>query len=154
MTSHVVSGLQRKREQLASQVLGLERDLSEARIALAHVDATLLIFASDDDVDHAISPDDGPADPPLLLTTTRPRRGRPPGPATQAVFAVIREAERPLMAREIAERAARRIRFTTASITAWKKHQATVNATLYRQRELGVLKTDIDERGYTVWATA
>ena len=66
----------------------------------------------------------------------------------------MREAERPLMAREIAERAAQRIRFTTASIATWKKHQATVNATLYRQRELGVLKTDIDDRGYTVWATA
>lgn len=149
MSSHVVSGLERKRSELANRVIGLERDLAEARIALAHVDATLLIFATDDSV--AIDETDGP---PLLLTTTRPRRGRPRSPATQAVIDVMREADTPLTARTIAERAARRIRFVTSSMVDWKRHQASVNATLYRQRELGVLKTDMDDRGFTVWMTA
>jgi hypothetical protein len=90
--AHVVSALRDKRAEISGKIVDLEKELSRYRTALAHVDATLRLFAPD-----------------LLPQSIKPRRrtGRNAwfgwGERARLTFQVLRTADRLLTTREITQ---------------------------------------------------
>jgi hypothetical protein len=85
--------LRDKRSELAGMVNRLEQELVERRASLTHLDATMRLF-----------------DPGLRPEEIRPRRLRDrnawfrPGECLRLIYDVLRDAPKPLTARELAER--------------------------------------------------
>jgi hypothetical protein len=91
--SNAIHALMHKRAELAGELKTAESVVAARTADLAHVDATLRMF-----------------DPSAKPASIRPRVKRPhptrfrPGEFTRAVMAVVRQAEKPLTAREIGDR--------------------------------------------------
>ena len=91
--SHVVSVLKSKRAELAGELLQLERQTVERRTALAHLDATILMF-----------------DPEAKPSQIKPRRQVArnnwfgPNECIRAIYDVLRQAPEPMTTRDVAER--------------------------------------------------
>ena len=91
--AHVIVALCDKRSALAGVVNRLEQELVEHRTNLAHLDATMRLF-----------------DPDIRPEKIRPRRLRErnawfrPGECLRLIYDVLRDAPKPLTARELAER--------------------------------------------------
>jgi hypothetical protein len=92
---HVVGALRDKRAEISGMIADLEKELSRRRADLAHLDATLRLFAPD-----------------LAPQSIKPRRrtGRNAwfrkGERSRLVFTLLRTADRPLATREITNRLA------------------------------------------------
>lgn len=92
MTTHIVSALMQKRAELAGEIERLAGQVAEIRVDLAHVDATLWLF----------DPSVRPAD--IQARTKRDRPYLHHGHFMRAIRDVLRKAETPLTARQIAAR--------------------------------------------------
>src|SRR5208337_866397 len=92
---HVVSALRDKRAEISGMIAGLEKELNMRRTDLAHLDATLRLFA-----------------PGLAPQSIKPRRQTRrnawfrKGERSRLVLALLRTADRPLTTREITDRLA------------------------------------------------
>lgn len=92
LKSHVVSGLVSKRAELAGRVQHHQNEIRRLGVDLAHLDATLRLFA-----------------PALDLRGIKPRGQRRPNPhfrhgeSRRLILDVLREAAKPLTSRAIAE---------------------------------------------------
>ena len=90
---HVIFALRDKRSALAGMMNRLEQELVQHRANLAHLEATMRLF-----------------DPDIRPDKIRPRQQRPrnawfrPGECLRLIHDVLREAPRPVTARELAER--------------------------------------------------
>ncbi len=91
MSEHVISGLVRKRAELAGEIESTHKRLSQMIADLGNLDATILMF-----------------DPDLELDGIRPKAFRPPedwskrGEMARAILGTLRVAAEPMTARDIA----------------------------------------------------
>jgi hypothetical protein len=85
--AHVVGVLRKKRAEIFGRIIGLEKELRQQRADMKHVDATLRLFAPSQSLSK-------PSARPFW-----PRRGE----GSRLVLGVLRDAEKPLTAGEIAE---------------------------------------------------
>jgi hypothetical protein len=89
---HTVAGLIRKRAELAGEIDHLHSQVQEKLIQLDHLDAALRIFQPDIKLEE------------LKPKPIPPRESAMPGEMTRAVLTVLRRANQPLTALEIADR--------------------------------------------------
>jgi hypothetical protein len=118
----LVAGLTRKRAEIAGAILTAEKHLIALREDLAHLDATLLLF----------NPDAKP-------TAIRPRVKRPParfkaGGLAKVVLTILRDAGRPMNARELLERVAADHQIDISSPREAKKLDYSIRNALARKR--------------------
>lgn len=91
MSEHVISGLVRKRAELAGEIESTHKRLSQMIADLGNLDATILMF-----------------DPQFEIDGIRPKAFRPPddwskrGEMSRAVLGILRVALEPMTARDIA----------------------------------------------------
>lgn len=91
MSEHVISGLVRKRAELAGEIESTHKRLSQMIADLGNLDATILMF-----------------DPSFEIDGIRPKAFRPPedwskrGEMARAVLNILRVASEPMTARDIA----------------------------------------------------
>lgn len=91
MSEHVISGLVRKRAELAGEIEATHKRLSQMIADLGNLDATILMF-----------------DPQFEIDGIRPKAFRPPedwskrGEMARAVLNILRVASEPMTARDIA----------------------------------------------------
>lgn len=85
--AHVVGLLRKKRAEIFGRIIGLEKELRQRRADMKHVDATLRLFAPSQSLS---KPSARPS---------WPRRGE----GSRLVLGVLRDADKPLTAGEIAE---------------------------------------------------
>lgn len=86
---HVLSGLLRKRAEMAGEIDGLAAVLQEKMVALDHLDATIRVFKPDIDLE-TVKP-----------KTVPPRHQALPGEMIRGVLTVLRESKKPLTSMEI-----------------------------------------------------
>ena len=92
MTEHVLSGLTKRRAELAGEAVQLRARLAAIAADMGHLDAVIRLF-----------------DPEYDLVAIRPKRPRGPdvagrGERSRALLAVLREAGEPLATAEIVRR--------------------------------------------------
>ena len=118
----VIGGLRDKRSELIDLVGRLEQQLTDHRISLTHLDATLRLF-----------------DPDLLLPDTDlQQRDRVswfrPGECLRAIYDVLREAPQPLTTRDVAGRVIAAKSVTIADERTRALIQKTILASLSRAK--------------------
>ena len=147
--SHVTSALKVKRAQIAGQIIAAERQITELRTSLVHLDGALKVFAGDDVNPEAIPPR-LPRPPKLLTSGER----MPKGGLTRLVLTIMRESGGGITAQEVARRYADAIGEPIGDNPQNKSSlRNRVDATLYGLKRRGVLTTLKD--GYAnLWYVA
>jgi len=136
MTDYMITGLVKKRANLAGEIDRTQETLAQLVQDLAHVDATLRIVAPD-----------------MAVEAIKPKAFRPPadwskrGQMTRMVLDILRTARGPMTTREIAERmiVERGITATTQALNSMTKRVACA---LRHQRDLGNATSSEGEAGF------
>lgn len=121
---HVVGALRKKRAEIFGRIIGLEKELRQRRADLKHVDATLRLFAPS----QALSKR---SDRPSWL-----RRGE----CARLVLGVLRDADKPMTAGEIAEQLLAGKPAGTAAASAREALHKTVLTALNSGRSKGLIE--------------
>jgi hypothetical protein len=121
---HVINALRDKRSELAGMVHQLERQLSQHRGSLTHLDATMRLF-----------------DPGIRPQEIRARQQRTrsawfhPGECLRLIYDELRDAARPLTTRELAEQIMRVKAMAAADARQRELVQKTILGSLNRAKE-------------------
>ena len=119
---HVISALKAKRAELSGELISVEKRILQLREDISSLDRTIRVF-----------------DPTAELHTIRPilRRKKPTliprGQCSRAILDMLRHADDPLTAREIASQLAARYQMDASNTDAMKPLIAKVRNTLSRQ---------------------
>jgi hypothetical protein len=122
---HVISALREKRAELSGELIAAERRILQLRDDISSLDRTIRVF-----------------DPTAEPHTIRPilRRKKPTlisrGQCSRAVLDMLRHADNPMTAREIAAQLAERYQIDASNMGATKALVAKVRNTLARQNGL------------------
>ena len=130
--THVVSALKLKRAQVAGQIIAAERQITDLRAALVHLDGALKLFAGED-----VNPEAIPARMPRPQIAFKPHRAR--GDLTRTILDVLRNAPYALSANEVVVRVASTL---SVAYSADDRHDPLaegVRTALYRQRDRGTI---------------
>ncbi|KAF0221615.1 MAG: hypothetical protein FD176_3160 [Rhodospirillaceae bacterium] len=126
--THVLSALRHKRGEIAGRIVAAERQITELRASLVHLDATLKLFAGD-----GINPEAIPARLPRTKMALPVPSGR--GDITKAVLNVLRQTEIGLSTAEVAEQVATGIGVTFDTPVRQQMFTEQIRNALYRQRD-------------------
>jgi len=135
---HVISALKAKRAELSGELISVEKRILQLREDISSLDRTIRVF-----------------DPTAELHTIRPilRRKKPTliprGQCSRAILDMLRHADDPLTAREIASQLAARYQMDASNTDAMKPLIAKVRNTLSRQNGL-VSETRGDAKAWKV----
>lgn len=122
---HVISALREKRAELSGELIAAERRILQLHDDISSLDRTIRVF-----------------DPTAELHTIRPilRRKKPTliprGQCSRAILDMLRQADNPMTAREIAAQLAARYQMDASNIDAMKALVAKVRNTLAGQKGL------------------
>ena len=136
MVDYMVTGLARKRAELAGEIERTHDRLRDLAADLEHVDATLRMIA-----------------PEMVVEAIKSKVFRPPadwskrGEMTRMVMSVLRTARAPMTTREIAERMVVE-RGLVADTNTLNSMTRRVACALRRQRELGLARSHDGETGF------
>lgn len=136
MTDYMVTGLVKKRADLAGEMERAHAHLASLAKDLEHIDATLRIIAPD-----------------MAVEAIKSKVFRPPadwskrGEMTRMVLSILRIARQPMTTREIAERMVveRGLAADTATLNSMARRVACA---LRTQREKGVARSQEGEAGF------
>jgi hypothetical protein len=122
---HVISALKDKRAELSGELIAAEKRIVELRADISSLDRTIRVF-------------DPTAEPHTIRPILRRKKPTliPRGQCSRAVLDMLRHAEIPMTAREIAAQLAARYQMETSNIDAMKALVAKVRNTLARQKAL------------------
>lgn len=137
---HVISGLMRKRAELAGELIAIEARAEKLRADLAALDGAIRVF-----------------DPSAVPTSIKPKRFQTPttplphGHPSRMMMDILRTAPEPMTARQIADELARRCGLTDLSPAKHKTLMTKVRNMLARQNGRTVIG---EQRGDTTyWRT-
>lgn len=136
MTDYMVTGLAKKRAELAGEIERTHERLRSLAADLEHVDATLRIIAPD-----------------MVVEAIKPKVFRPPadwskrGEMTRLVLSILRTARNPMTTREIGERmlVERGFQSTTEALNSMTRRVACA---LREQRRKGVARSTEGVAGF------
>lgn len=140
---HVLSGLVRKRAELAGEIEALHKRMSQMIADLSNLDATILLF-----------------DPDYEIEGIKPKQFRPPddwskrGEMARAVLAVLRRADKPMMCREIAQQIMIERGLDGKDERLLNLMRQRVATALRHQRNIGTAASSPGPGHYNVWALA
>lgn len=143
MNEHVISGLARKRAELAGEIEATHKRLSQMIADLGNIDATLLLF-----------------DPAFEIEGIKPKAFRPPsdwssrGEMAKAVLGVLRRASEPLTCRDIAFQIMVERGVDTDDERLLNLMRARVATALRHQRNKGLAVSRPGPGHYNVWGLA
>jgi hypothetical protein len=122
---HVISALKQKRAELSGELLAAEKRIVEFRADIGSLDRTIRIF-------------DPTAEPHTIRPILRRKKPTliPRGQCSRAVLDMLRHADSPMTAREIAAQLAARYQIDSSNMDAIKALVAKVRNTLARQKGL------------------
>jgi hypothetical protein len=122
---HVISALRAKRAELSGELIAAEKRIVQLREDISSLDRTIRVFDPTAQP-HAIRP---------ILRRKKPML-IPRGQCSRAVLDMLRHAEGPMTAREIAAQLAARYQIDTSNMGALKALIGKVRNTLARQAAL------------------
>lgn len=142
MTDYVLSGLTKRRAELAGEADALRARLATIAVDLGHLDAVIRLF----DPDHDIA-------------SIRPKRPRGPdaagrGERGKLVLDVLREAAGPIPAVEIARRMLAKQGQDADDVRLVRQVTKRVEAALARQEKRGVVQAVREAGKAVVWQVA
>jgi hypothetical protein len=122
---HVISALREKRAELSGELIAAEKRILQLREDIASIDRTIRVF-------------DPTAEPHTIRPVLRRKRPTliPRGQCSRAVLDLLRHADVPMTAREIAAQLAARYQIDAGDRGAMKTLVAKVRNTLARQKGL------------------
>src|SRR3984893_8209414 len=123
---HVISALKAKRAELSGELIAAEKRILQLRDDIASLDRTIRVFDPTAEP-HAIRP---------ILRRKKPTL-IPRGQCSRAVLEMLRHADEPMTAREIAAQLAARYQMDASNMDAMKALIAKVRNILARQKGLG-----------------
>jgi len=139
---HVLSGLLRKRAEMAGEIDHLASVVQQKMIELDHLDAAIRIFSPDIDLE-AIKP-----------KTVPPRHQALPGEMIRGVLTVLRESKGPLTSMEITLRLMKRRVMNTADKGLVRTVSKRVIACVRHSRAKGLLRSTKQMGQQLVWEIA
>ena len=139
---HVVTGLTKKRAQLAGQIEHAQAALRQLVIDLDNLDATIRLFVPDIDLEE-IRPKPFP-----------PRHHAFRGEVSRIVLTALRESPKPLTAQDIAQRVMAQRGLDTADKRLVRLMGKRVGACLRHHRNKGVVRSERGGGLFIVWAVA
>jgi hypothetical protein len=122
---HVISALRAKRAELSGELIAAEKRILQLREDIGSLDRTIRVFDPTAEP-HAIRP---------ILRRKKPTL-IPRGQCSRAVLDMLRHADSPMTAREIAAQLAARYQMDTTNMDAMKALIGKVRNTLARQTAL------------------
>jgi hypothetical protein len=122
---HVISALREKRAELSGEMIAAEKRILQLRDDIASLDRTIRVFDPTSEP-HTIRP---------ILRRKKPTL-IPRGQCSRAILDMLRLAEVPMTAREIAAQLAARYQMDASNIDAMNALVAKVRNTLARQKGL------------------
>jgi hypothetical protein len=122
---HVISALRNKRAELSGELIAAEKRILQLRDDVANLDRTIRVF-------------DPTAEPHTIQPILRRRKSTliPRGQCSRAVLDMLRHADDPMTAREIATQLAARYRLNTYDTDAMNALIGKLRNTLARQTAL------------------
>ena len=123
---HVISALKAKRAELSGELIAAEKRILQLRDDIASLDRTIRLFDPTAEP-HAIRP---------ILRRKKPTL-IPRGQCSRAVLEMLRHADEPMTAREIAAQLAARYQIDASNADAMKALVGKVRNILARQKGLG-----------------
>jgi hypothetical protein len=122
---HVISALREKRAELSGELIAAEKRIVELRADIDSLDRTIRVF-------------DPTAEPHTIRPILRRKKPTliPRGQCSRAILDMLRLAEVPITAREIAAQLAARYQMDASNIDAMNALVAKVRNTLARQKGL------------------
>ncbi|QEX25055.1 hypothetical protein FRZ61_50000 [Hypericibacter adhaerens] len=139
---HVLSGLIRKRAELAGEIDHLATVVQQKMIELDHLDATIRIFKPDIDLE-TVKP-----------RTVPPRHQALPGEMIRGVLTVLRESKAPLSSMEITLRLMERRVMNTADKMLVRTVSKRVVACVRHSRAKGLLRSTKTPGQQLLWEIA
>ncbi len=143
MNAFVLSGLVKRRAQLAGDIEKAHECLRKMVLDLENLDATILQF-----------------DPDFRVESVRPKAFRPPkdwanrGEMTRVVLSILRQASEPLTARDIAYQLLTERALNREDQKLLRVMRSRVACALRIQREKGVVRSDQGPGQYMLWEIA
>ena len=140
MTDYMVTGLVKKRAELAGELSATHDRLRELVDQLEHLDATLRIVAPDVEVE-----------------AIRPKAFRPPddwskrGQMSRLVLSILRQSKEPLTSREIAAQMLLERAMSPDDARMLRTMTKRVGAALREQREKGRVQSEDGPGTYQLW---
>jgi hypothetical protein len=122
---HVISALRAKRAELSGELIAAEKHILQLREDIGSLDRTIRVF-------------DPTAEPHTIRPILRRKKPTliPRGQCSRAVLDLLRHADSPMTAREIATQLAARYQMDASNTVAMKALIAKVRNTLARQKGL------------------
>ena len=122
---HVISALRARRAELSGELIAAEKRILQLREDIAGLDRTIRVF-------------DPTAEPHTIRPILRRKKPTliPRGQCSRAVLDMLRHADSPMTAREIAAQLAARYQMDASNMDAMKALVAKVRNTLARQKGL------------------
>lgn len=140
MTDYMVTGLAKKRGELAGEIDATHERLRELVNQLEHIDATLRIVAPD-----------------MVVEAIRPKAFRPPedwskrGQMSRLVLSILRTADEPLTTREIAAQMLLERAMDTTDQRMLRTMTKRVACALRDQRDKGRARSEDGPGTYQLW---
>src|SRR3984893_13775237 len=124
---HVISALKAKRAELSGELIAAEKRILQLREDITSLDRTIRVF-------------DPTAEPHTIRPILRRKKPMliPRGQCSRAILDMLRHADEPMTAREIAAALAARYQMDASNMDAMNALVAKVRNTLPRQQRLGV----------------
>lgn len=141
MTDYMVTGLVKKRAELAGELETTHERLRELVNQLEHLDATLRIVAPD-----------------MVVEAIRPKAFRPPddwskrGQMSRLVLSIIRQSKEPLTTREIAAQMLLERAMDAEDTKMLRTMTKRVAAALREQRDKGRVQSEEGPGTYQLWS--
>ena len=122
---HVISALRSKRAELSGELIAAEKRILQLREDISSLDRTIRVF-------------DPTAEPHTIRPILRRKKSTliPRGQCSRAVLEMLRHADSPMTAREIATQLAARYQLDASNVDATKALVGKVRNTLARQKGL------------------
>ena len=141
MTEHVLSGLAKRRAEMAGEAEALRARLAQIAMDLGHLDAVIRLF-----------------DPDYDLGAIRPRRPRDadatrPGELSRFVLGVLREATGPMPTPAIAARLMAERGMDQGSRSAVRNVTKRVGMALRHQEQRGAVRSQAGPGRVLLWST-
>ena len=143
MTDYVLTGLVKRRAELAGEIEDMHDQLGKLVVALENLDATILQF-----------------DPDYQVEAIRPKAFRPPrdwankGQMTRIILSVLRQASEPLTTRDIAVQMLIERALDRNDQRLLRLMTKRVGVALRLQRDNGVVRCEQGPGQYMLWEVA
>lgn len=143
MTDYVLTGLVKRRAELAGEIEATHEHLRSMVLALENLDATITQF-----------------DPTYQVEAIRPKAFRPPkdwanrGEMTRLILSVLRQAAEPLTTRDIAFELLASRALDKSDQRLLRLMTKRVGVALRGQQEKGVVRSDQGPGQYRIWEIA